>query len=346
MYVNMSAYSYLDDKDYIKTDKNINGVNSVDYLNNLLDLLLQDEKYLISYGNFFNIFYAPRNSDSNVTIMNNKYITDYWGDKSMQTLIIHNTVQHKYISVVYPYSLLNSGVIDKDKFFTVNVYLPLLYKGKFVINKEGQLSFIFIRVLPAVNAAVNNTKDRYLFKGNYVTYREDFVYEIHEYVFNEVDERLYMLIQNLNDKIKINGLSYMFNILSKYLVNKYVITVPNIIKYAGITKKAVEYLLPVNTAELGVSTYNAGVKKLDNLLILTEDIRENNKEDSKEGNKESNKIYTPDELNMNKPNAYTCLTFFIYIGVDELKIIDGDFDINEYKFISSPYNYCDLVVLY
>ena len=334
MYVDMRAYSCSDARDYIKTDKNINGVSSVDYLSDLLDLLLQDEKYLISYGNFFNIFYAPRNSNSNVTIMNNKYITDHCGNKDMQTLTVYNAVNLRYISVVYPYSLLNSGVIDKDKFFAVNVYLPLLYKGKFVINKEGQLSFIFIRVLPAVNAAVNNTKDRYAFKGNYVTYREDFIYEVYEYIFNEVDDRLYMLLQNLNDKIRVDGLSYMFNILSKYLVNKYVIAVPNIVKYAGITKKAVEYLLPVNTAELGVSTYNAGVKRLGNLFTLTESI------------KEGNMVYTPDELNINKPNAYTCLTFFIPIGTDELKIINGEFKMDDYAFMFSPYSYCDLVVLY
>lgn len=342
MYVDMSAYSDLDPKDYIKTDKSINGVRGVDYLSDLLDLLLQDEKYLISYGNFFNIFYAPRNSSNNITIMNNKYITDHWGDKGTQTLTVYNAAQHRYINVVYPYSLLNSGVIDKDKFFDVNVYLPLLYKGKFVTNKEGQLSFIFIRVLPAVNAAVSNTKDRYAFKGDSITYREDFIYEVYEYIFNEVDDRLYMLIQNLNDKIKVDGLSYMFNILSKYLVNKYVIAVPNIVKYTGITKKAVEYFLPVNTAELGVSTYNAGVKKLDSLLTLTDSIRGS----SKESSKESSKVYTPDELNVNKPNAYTCLTFFISTGTDELKTIDGDFDINNYKSTLSPYSYCNLVVLY
>ena len=334
MYVDMSAYSDLDPKDYIKTDKRINGVRGVDYLSDLLDLLLQDEKYLISYGNFFNIFYAPRNSSKDVTIMNNKYIEDHWGDKDMQTLSVYNAVNLRYISVVYPYSLLKSGVIDKDKFFAVNVYLPLLYKGKFVTNKEGQLSFIFIRVLPAVNAAVSNTKDGYAFKGNYVTYREDFIYEVYEYIFNEVDERLYTLIQNLNSKIKVDGLRYMFNILSKYLVNKYVIAVPNIVKYTGITKKAVEYLLPVNTAELGVSTYNAGVKRLGNLFTLTESI------------KEGNRVYTPDELNVNKPNAYTCLTFFIYTGTDELKIINGEFKMDDYTFMFSPYSYCDLVVLY
>lgn len=334
MYIDMRAYGYSDAKDYIKTDKNINGVTSIDYLNNLLDLLLQDERYFISYSNFFNIFYAPRDSSKNITIMNNKYIEDHWGDKDTQTLSVYNAVNLRYISVVYPHSLLNSGVIDKDKFFAVNVYLPLLYKGKFVINKEGQLSFIFIRVLPAVNAAVSNTKDRYAFKGNSSTYREDFIYEVYEYIFNEVDERLYTLIQNLNNKIKVDGLSYMFNILSKYLVNKYVIAVPNIVKYTGITKKAVEYLLPVNTAELGVSTYNAGVKRLDNLLTLTEGI------------KEGAKVYTPTELNVNKPNAYTCLTFFISTGTDELKIINGEFKMDDYVFMFSPYSYCDLVVLY
>ena len=126
----------------------------------------------------------------------------------------------------------------------------------------------------------------------------------------------------------------MFNILSNYLVNKYVIAVPNIVKYTGITKKAVEYLLPVNTAELGVSTYNAGVKRLGNLFTLTESI------------KEGNRVYTPDELNINKPNAYTYLTFFIYTGTDELKIINGEFKMDDYAFMFSPYSYCDLVVLY
>ena len=127
MYVDMRAYSCSDAKDYIKTDKRINDVRSVDYLSDLLDLLLQDEKYLISYGNFFNIFYAPRNSSKGITIMNNKDIEDHWRDKDMQTLTVYNAVNLKYISVVYPYSLLNSCVIYKDKFFAVNVDLPLLY---------------------------------------------------------------------------------------------------------------------------------------------------------------------------------------------------------------------------